>query len=376
MNMQSRWRPRIASLTLLSAAVALGGCASAESDAEATTSAESRQSAQPITRVISVETWIVEPTEFVDYIRITGEAEGFHDVTVSAEEGGTITSLPVSKGRRVSRGQVIATIDDRTLAAQVAEAKASAALAAEQWDRQRRLWEDDGMGTEIAYIQAKYQSEIAVARLASLQVRLDKTQIRAPVSGVFDENYVEVGEIALPGTPVARVVSVNRLKVSGGVPERFAPFVKRGNSTLITFDILPGREFEGTINFVGSSVDEGNRTFPIEIVMSNPDGVVKPRMVANVQLVREAQVGAIVVSQDVVRRTEDGYNVFVLADRDGNTIADARAVRLGSTYGNRVVIDEGLEAGETLITLGSQLVDNGSVVRVVNSSAQSDEPEG
>ena len=134
----------------------------------------------------------------------------------------------------------------------------------------------------------------------------------------------------------------------------------------MAFDIFPGREFNGRIGFVGSSVNETNRTFPIEIVLANPGGMMKPAMVANVEVQHERFQDVIVMPQQVALRSADGYKVFVAVDRDGSMIAQARAVVLGSASGNQVMIEEGLEEGDLVIIVGQQLVDDESWVRVLN----------
>ncbi len=319
-------------------------------------------------KVVNVGVTTIEPTTFTDFIRITGELEAYSDVTVSAQEIGVITRFLVAKGDRVRRGQVIARIDSEVLTAQVVEARAAAELAQEQHDRRRRLWEDEAIGSEIAYLEAKAQAAVQAARLTTLEARLARTAIRSPVTGVFDEKLLETGEMAVLGTPVVRVVATDRLKVNGGVPERFAPWVQRDDRAVITFDILPDREVEGAIGYVGTSVDDRSRTFPVEIVIDNPDGILKPQMVANVQLERLNLTDVIVVPQEVVLRTERGYQVFVAEDRDGTTFAVARPVELGPGYGDRVVIEGGLEIGERLVTAGAQLVDDGSRVGIVSTN--------
>jgi RND family efflux transporter MFP subunit len=193
---------------------------------------------------------------------------------------------------------------------------------------------------------------------------------------VFDDKYVEIGEMVVPNAPVARVVAIDPVKVTAGVPERFALFVKPGAAAQVTFDILQDREFSGTIGFVGSSVEDRSRTFPIEIVLENPQRFVKPQMVANVQVVRSMLAEAVVVPQEVVIRDEGGYHVFVVVERDGVSIAEARAVTLGSAYDDRVVIEQGLEVGDRLITLGSQLVDDQSRIRIVSEGEQATDPAG
>lgn len=349
-------------LALLSGfVVGLVGCSTAQGDSEEDGVVDS----VVMGRVVNVEIETLEPTVFTDFISIVGEVEAFHDVTISAEESGVITAFLVEKGSSVRQGQVIARIDDELLVAQVDEARASADLARERHERQRRLWEEERIGSEIAYLEAKSQAAVQAARLATLEARLARTEIRSPVAGVFDERFLEAGEMAAAGAPVARVVATGWLKVVGGVPERFAPWVQPGDGAVISFDILPGRELRDTIAFVGSSVDDRNRTFAVEIVIENPDRMVKPEMLANVQLERLRLEDVIVVPQQVVKRTEFGYRVHVVIERNGIAYASAREVVLGPEYDDRVVVEEGLEAGDRLITAGALLVDDGSRVRIV-----------
>ena len=319
-------------------------------------------------RVVNVEVTPLGVSSFVDYIRITGEVEAMYDVTISAEESGAILRFSAEKGARVRRGQVLAKIDDAVLRTQVAEAEALSDVAQEQFERQRRLWEEEQIGSEIAFLQARSTAAAAAARVETYRARLARTEVKAPVTGIFDEKFVEVGEMVAPGTPVARVISVDRVKITGGVPERFALFVQPGDSARVTLDPLAGQEFFGTIQFVGTSVDPRNRTFRIEIVLVNPGRAIKPMMVANVQVARERLQDVIVVPQQVVLRTEDGYQVYVAATRNGNLVAEARPVVLGPSFGNRTVIESGLEVGDRLITVGERLVDNGSFVNIVASA--------
>jgi multidrug efflux pump subunit AcrA (membrane-fusion protein) len=137
----------------------------------------------------------------------------------------------------------------------------------------------------------------------------------------------------------------------------------------VTFDVLPGERFTGRIRYVGAAVDAVNRTVPIELVLDNPGGKMKPRMVANVQVARAALTDVVVVPQQVVLRTEDGFEVFVVADEGGGPVARRRPVTVGPGADNRVVITGGLAPGDVLITLGHQLVDDGSRVRIVNPDA-------
>ncbi len=324
---------------------------------------------EEVGRQVNVEVTPITLGEFADYVRVTGEVQALHDVVVSAEEGGTIARFLVSRGARVSAGQVIAELDDAVLRAQVDEARAAAELARVQYERQRVLWEEERIGSEIAFLTARSQAEVAQARQQMLEARLARTRIRAPVAGIFDDKFMEAGEMAMPGQRVARVVATRQVKVAAGIPERFAPNLRTGDSATVTFDVLPGRELTGRIGFVGASVDPVNRTVPIEVIFDNPGGVLRPQMIANVRVVRERLDGVIVVPQESVMRTETGYEAFVVVERDGRRRAESRPVVLGPSYRNRVVITEGLVPGDLLITVGHQLVDPGTPVRVIGDSA-------
>lgn len=316
-------------------------------------------------RVVNAEVTPVAPSTFVQYIRVVGEVEALHDVTVSVQESGTVAAFLADKGERVVRGQPVTRISAELLDAQVEEAQALDELAAERYQRQLRLRQQD-IGTQIALLELKAQAAASAARLKVLKTRQARTVVASPITGIFDEQYVEAGELVTPGTRLLRVLATDQVKVVAGIPERYALAVKPGAAALITFDVLEGREFRGIIRFVGTSVDPRSRTIPIEVVLDNAEYLIRPRMVANVQVERVRQEQVIVVPQDLVQRTENGFQVFIAEQRRGTVTARARAVELGSSYANQVVVTAGLAAGERLITAGHRQVDDGSVIQVVN----------
>ncbi len=358
MTVERKWWSVAPAAVLMAALAGCGGAQAGEASASAGPGAE-------IGRRITVEVETLAPTAFTDYVRLTGTVEADRDVTVAAEESGVIRELYVEKGARVAAGQPIAKIDDRVLAAQAEQAAAEAALAKETWERQRRLWEEERIGTEIAYLRARYAAETADANARALAARLERTTIRAPVSGILDARFVEIGNMVAPGTPVARVVDSDPVKVVGGVPERFAGDVRRGGAVRITFDVLQGREFEGRIAFVGTVVDAQSRTFPIEVEVPNPGGDIKPGMVANISATRRAFDSVIAVPRDAVVRTEGGYIAYVAVEQGGRTIAEARPLQLGPAQMNRIVVESGLQAGDRLIVVGQQQVAAGDILEVV-----------
>lgn len=338
--------------------------------AACSSSAEAGDTVPPIietaTRVINVEVDPIVAGDFTELIRLTGTVRANRDVVVSATEAGLVSAILVDQGNPVRSGQAVARLDDTQLRAQVEEARARADLAWETWERYRRLFEEDQVGSELQYLEARYAAEQSAASLTALSARLDATIIRAPFGGVLDSRDIELGSMIMPGTPVARVVDLDPVRIRGGVPERFALDVRPGSQATVTFQVLEGEVFEGDITYVGAAVDPEDRTFPVELTLANPGGLIKPEMVANIEIVRETRTDVVVVPREVLLRVEDGYVAYVVEGTGDDGVARLREVQLGPAQRNLVVIEEGLQAGDRLVVIGQQLIADGDRVRVVN----------
>ncbi|MEJ2501817.1 MAG: efflux RND transporter periplasmic adaptor subunit [Gemmatimonadota bacterium] len=352
---------RIAAIGIVAAsALAASGCSQTEG-------AEAQPSQENTVRTINVEVAAVQPGDFTHFVRVVGTVEAERDVRVSAEEGGVVEALGAEKGEVVRPGEVLLRIDDDVLRAQLEQAASQAELAEETWQRQRQLWEQDSIGTEIAYLQAQYNARTARAQAQVLDERVQRTAVRAPVAGILDERSVEVGSMVAAGTPVARILDVDTVKIVGGVPERYASDIAPGSEVTVIVSALGGREYRGTIDFVGSAVDAGNRTFPVEVMVPNPGLGIKPGMVADVQIAQRAIEGALTVPRYAVLRREDGYVVYVARQEGDDWRAETRTVVPGVSRGESVVIEQGLQAGERVIVVGQQQVAEGDVLRITDA---------
>ncbi len=351
-------------------AVATAACNGGEAQ-ESATGAD----ASAVRRVVNVEVVTVEPRAFTEYVAVTGVLEAASDVVVAAEESGVIRELYVDKGTYVRAGQAIAKIDDQVLRAQHDQAASEAALAQETFERQRRLWEEERIGTEMNYLRAKYGAQTAAANARVLAARLERTIVRAPVSGTLDDRMVEVGSMVSAGTPVVRIVDADPVEVTAGVPERYAGDIRNGAKVRARVDNVGVGAFEGVAHYVGTALDARTRTFPVEFAIANPNGVLKPGMVAQLDLERRIIEGALLIPREAVQRSSTGYNVYVVTGDGERTSAAARAVELGAGAGNEVVIESGLEPGDRVIVLGQQQVANGDAVRIVGAAVEAEEED-
>ncbi len=356
----------IGAMGVLALTVSVAGCGGTDG-AEAQPSDENGAAE----RMVNVEVMAVRPEAFTHFIQVVGTVEAQRDVRVSAEEGGVVESVMATRGQLVRPGQPLFRLDAGVLSAQLDQAASQAALAEETWQRHRQLWEQDSIGTEMAYLQARYNAQTARAQARVLAERMERTVVRAPIAGVLDERLVEVGSLVSPGTPVARILDLDTVEVVGGVPERYAADIDQGAEVAVAVKALGGREYTGAIDFVGSSVDSGSRTFVVEVTVPNPGLGIKPGMVVDIRIARRTIEDALAVPRHTVIRREDGYIVYVAvpvggADGEGGWRAEARPVVPGASRGQLVVIEAGLEAGDRVVTVGQQRVAEGDALIVLN----------
>lgn len=341
------------------------GCGGGAQEGAGDAGSEAEDVGQVAARVVNVEVMPVQPVAFTRTVRLTGAVRAMRDVVVSAEEAGVVRQVVLDKGNRIRAGQTIVRLGDEILQAQVQTARAQADLAREVWERRKRLYEEDKIGSELSYLEAKYASEQAQGTLKALEERLARTVVRAPIRGILEERLVEIGAVVGPGTPVARIVQIDTVKVWAGVPERYALGVVAGAAATVTFDLLEGDSFVGTVTYVGVAVDPDSRTFPIELTLANPGSQVKPETIAEITVVQEEMSGAIVVPRQALVTTEGGHVAFVIAGDGENAYAQRKPVEISVSQGNDVVIGTGVNEGDRLVVVGQQELTDGDQVRVV-----------
>ena len=319
-------------------------------------------------RVVNVEVDRLEPRSFTRVIRLPGVAWAMRDVVVSAEEAGVVRRIVRDKGRTVRAGQAILRFDDAILRAQVQAAAAQAEYAREVWERRKRLYEEDSIGSELSYHEARYTAEQTRGNLMALEERLARTTVTAPISGVLDDRLVEIGAMVSPGTPVARIVQTDTIRITAGAPERYALALPAGALASVSFDALGDETFEGEIGYVGAVVDSESRTFPIELNLLNPRDLIKPGMIAEISVVQEEIADALVVPQQALVAMENGHVVFVVEGDGDDARATARPVSVSISQGNDLILESGLFEGDLLVVVGQQGLTSGDRVRVVASA--------
>lgn len=305
----------------------------------------------------------VEKEAFQSFTTVQGSVQSDDEVMVSSEIGGRLLQLNVSEGDYVSRGKLIAKVDVEGVQSQIAEIQTQLDLAQNIYERQKKLW-DQNIGSEVQYLQAKNNVERLEKSIASARTQLNKSNVYAPISGFVDMEMVKQGEVVAPGTPIVQLLNTSKVKVVADVPESYLGSVKRGDPVTVTFPAL-GEEMKETISMLGRTIDPSNRTFKIEVDVNNKSGLLKPNLLAEIKFMDFEDKEAITVPVNVVLEEVDGSKYVYTVKKEGDQLfTQKNPVDVGRSTGDVIMIESGLDLGDSVIVKGARLVSLGDPVIV------------
>jgi RND family efflux transporter MFP subunit len=207
------------------------------------------------------------------------------------------------------------------------------------------------------------------ATIYTASIPLGDAQLRAPMSSVVIERKIEIGQLVSTGTPAFVLADLSSVKAAFGVPDLTLQNFKIGDTLTMTTDAVPATEFTGHISRISPAADQSSRVFDVEVTIPNPQGVLKPGMIASMvvdESGESTEVPAVPLTS-ITRAKADpnAYAVLVIEEASGRQIARLRNVTLGESYGNSVAISSGVRPGDIVITTGVTQVSDGEEVRVM-----------
>lgn len=302
------------------------------------------------------------------YLRLQGAIESNQNINVQAKMPGVLTRVLVSEGDEVRAGQVLAETDNEAMKAQVAELKTRLELAVTVYEKQKTLW-DQKIGSEIQFLQAKNNKEALEATLKSAQASLANSRVTAPVSGTIDLLYVKQGEAVGGGMPLCRIVNTSSVKAVAKVAESYLGTVKEGASVRLELPDLK-KTIEARVTFVSKVVDPTTRTFTVEAKLPSEGAGLRPNMVAVFAINDVTAEKSVVIDQNLVQNTAAGQVVYVVREEGGKKLAAQRKVQTGLAYDGKVVIAQGINEGDLLVTSGYQDLVEGTPISFPTQAAR------
>ncbi len=310
-----------------------------------------------------VRTMTIKDSAFTHYIELQGNVDTKENILIFPEYSGVLTQLNVKAGQKVSKGQVLARIDDGGMSAQLAQSEAKLALDKTTFDRQKNLW-DQKIGSEIQYLQAQtaYQSQQKAVK--QMQAQLAKTVIRAPFTGTIDEVIAERGQVVAPGQELFRIVNLGNMYVTANVPENYLSQLKLGASVEVYLNAI-GKIYKGKVRQVGTFINPNNRTFGIEISVPNPDNLLRPNQVAVLKIEDYTSKDALLIPENIIVENATNQKLVFVVTNDKEPKVAQRIIEVGYTSGAMVEVKAGLKAGEVIVTEGAKALADGANVEII-----------
>ena len=314
-----------------------------------------------------VTTFEVQPQVFNHYLDLQGNVKTREIVLLYPEMAGTLLTVKVKKGARVSKGQILAVIDNGGMSNQLSQLKTQAALAQTTFERQATLWEQK-IGSEIQYLQSKAQAEAQANAVLQLEKVLAKAQITAPFSGVIDQVLKDPGTVVSPGngSEVFRLINLSNMYIEVDVPEGYLGAVTKGKKAGVYFPVLQD-SVNAVVRETGNYINPNNRSFSAEIAVENPNGSIKPNLNARVHINDYTNENALLIPQSVISENAAGEQYAYVAElNNGEAIAKRHIITTGKTQGDFVEITSGISAGDLIIKEGARSVKDAQAVKILN----------
>ncbi|WP_374449010.1 efflux RND transporter periplasmic adaptor subunit [Stella sp.] len=311
-------------------------------------------------RAAAVETAVATTGAMIDDIAVVGSLQPSESVVVQPEIAGRIVRFGFRDGAEVRRGDLLVELDPAILRAELAKARSDLVLARTNSDRANQL-ASQGTGTLRARDEALAVLQAAQANFELAQARLERSEIRAPFSGIVGLRRYSIGAYVAPGDGIVDLAAVDPVRVDFRIPELFLSAIRTGQRVAVSADAVPGRAFDGTIYAIHPVVDENGRALRLRATLPNPDGSLRPGLFVRIRVVVEERPDAVLVPEAAVFPVEGGKYVYRL-DGDRAVLTE---VRLGRRKPGLVEIASGLAAGEVVVTAGHQRLRDGAPVVVV-----------
>ena len=312
----------------------------------------------------AVTAFEVNPDLFFHYFEVFGKVEADKSINLFPLNSGKVERIYVKAGQKVSQGQLLVSLDTDLMESSLKELETALALAQTVFNKQQKLWIDEQIGSEIQYLQAKNNYDGLVQKLETLKEQMAMSEVRAPFTGTIDEVFAKVGELAASQMPVVRLVNTSGVYVKADVPETYANRVKVGMPANVSFTSMDF-EVAAEVLQVGQFIQEGNRTFSINVSLPADPGTVKPNQMVHVALQDYWNDAALAVPSSLIQQDVEGNDfVFVLGNKGTYSQVSKVMVEAGMSYEGRTEIKSGIEAGTQLVDRGSRSVRTGQRVHI------------
>jgi membrane fusion protein (multidrug efflux system) len=303
----------------------------------------------------------VENRPFIETLEALGTAMANESVVITPTVDDRVVGIFFGDGDTVTEGQVLVKLDDSEAQYQLAEARAALQEQKKQYERMHRLSKTNA--TSRAQLDEEYSLlQIAQAKVANLEARLEDYTIRAPFSGKLGIRRISIGAVVDSDTTITTLDDTDTIKLDFTVPETYLGVLKNGMTVSARSAAYPDRVFEGNVSVISSRVDPETRTLTVRARIPNPDRFLKPGMLLSVELVKDRSDTLIIPEEAVILEKNKKYALLVTPESK----VSQKEIVTGRRSPGMVEVIGGLTAGDQVIVEGITRVKPGSAVSVVD----------
>ena len=307
---------------------------------------------------VKVNVAVAKETTAQPVVHYSGSLQESSSTAVSFSVPGTVKSVNVSEGKRITKGTLVATLDETSAKNALEIATALKSQAEDARARMEKLYQNKSI-SEIQWmeVESKYRQAVASEKLA--QKNLEDCKLFAPSTGTVSTKSLEVGQNVMPGVPVFKIVDVGKIKVRAFVPEKEIGSIRIGDAAQITIGALDNKTFYGKITNKGISANVLSRTYEIEAEITNSDKALLPGMLAEILLTKNDSVSGVTIPASAILLDERN-RTFVWTVSKGRAARRDVDVVLNNASGD--VLVQGVENGDSVIVHGMQKVGRNTLV--------------
>ena len=306
----------------------------------------------------AVESVRVRTQSLPNQFETVGTLRADESVIVRPEVAGEIEKVHFQEGERVAAGQVLFTLDDALVRADLNEANANLENARRAYKRATELAQKQLIaGADLDTTRAEL--DVNQARAASARTHLDKTVIRAPFAGVTGLRNVSAGDYVNVGQELVQLVRLDPIELDLRAPEVVLSSLAVGQKVLFGVDAYRDERFEAKVVAIAPTVDAGGRSVALRASLENPDLKLRPGMSARVRITLSTTAKALLVPEQAIWPMGEQKTVFVIQGGKAKQVP----VELGTRLPGQVEVTSGLKDGDEVVVTGQLKLQDGAPVQ-------------
>ena len=313
---------------------------------------------------IPVKLATIDVARSTNSIQTSGLLSTENEARLSFKIGGVIETVPVKEGQKVTKGQILASLNSTEITAQVQQVQFSVEKAQRDYQRAVNLYKDSVVTLEQLQ-NSKTGLDIAKENLRQVLFNQQYARIYSPADGFIVKKLLNTGEVAAPGVPVlimSQVGGSNKWVLRAGVADRDWALIDKGNKAIVTTDAFPGKQFNAYVNKKALAADPASGSFEIELVMDMKGVQPALGMFGKAAIQPSVMSNGYSIPYEALLEA-NGKKGFVFVTNDKKTV-QKREVIIASIENNRVLIADGLNGCAYVVISGSPYLTDGATINI------------